>query len=79
MAGDLLISWCGEIVEPHKRRPFLKKKKNKGVKGMIGKLKNTDTSPRPYGLCGAGKEMLPFQRGKKVGMGKQRISPFLNG
>ena len=78
MAGDLLISWYGEIVEPHKRRPFLKKK-NKGVKGMIGKLKNINTSLRPHGLCGARKEMLPFQRGKKVGLGKQRISPFLNG
>ena len=79
MAGDLLISWCGKILEPHKRRPFLKKKKNQGVRGMIGKLKNINTSLRPRGLCGARKEMLPFQRGKKVGMGKQRISPFLNG
>lgn len=66
-----------EIVEPHKRRSFLKKKKNKGVKGMIGKLKNIDTSPRPNGLCGTRKEMAPFQRGNKVGMGKQRILPFL--
>lgn len=51
--------WRDGCHESHKRRPLLRKRNNKDIKGTIGRLKNSDMSLRPHGFCGARKEMLP--------------------